>query len=548
MENTIYITGHRNPDTDSICSALAYANLKRKLGIDAQAIRLGNLNSETKFVLDYFKVDPPMLKYDIKPTINDIDIDDPIIALVDEPIKEVWHKMIVNNKNVAVVVTEEGFMQGLASITNITNALLSLSSGNYEYLQMTPLNNIAAVLQGRICHAVDNYSTVGQVLIASSTLGGLTEEEFGKRIAITSTRKETQIKAIKARAALVIACKAKTFDDDIIQLAQENDCCLICTPLDLIGVAQTITQAIPIGHIMTSDLISFNLYDYLDDVKEEIIKSRFRQYPVIDNQHRIVGLISRYHLLNATKKKIILIDHNEKSQSIEGVEEAEVIEIIDHHRLGDIQTDLPVFFRNEICGSSCTIVSGLYEENGIEIDKANAGIMLSAIISDTMNFKSPTCTKKDHLQAEKLSKICGVEVEALAQLILNISASLKGKSASEIVNNDIKTFNISSYRVGIGQVNIQSRDDITDVKRVVSTYMDSYCLANRLDLVAMLFSLVDGSGSYLMIVGKQAHLFTDAFAKNIVLEDELLFLPKIISRKQQVIPMLSKYLQVLKNL
>lgn len=547
MDNTIYITGHKNPDTDSICSVLAYAHLKRLQGYEVTPVRLGNINTETRFVLDRFGIKEPTLKYDIKPTIKDIEIDDPIIALVDEPLKEVWNKMINNKRNVAAVVSEDGHLKGLISITNITNALLSLSSGNFMYLEMTPIENIVIALNGELILRSYSYHSNGQVLIASSVLGEMTEAEFDRRIAITSTRKETQEKAIKAKAALVIATKAEGFDADIIQLAKEYGCSLICTPLDLIGVAQTITQAIPTGFIMASDLITFNIYDYLDDVKEEIIKSRFRQYPVIDNNRRLVGMISRYHLLNAARKKVILVDHNETAQSVDGVLEAEILEIIDHHRLGDIQTDLPVYFRNEICGSSCTIISELYEEAEKEIPKDYAGLMLSAIISDTMNFHSPTCTKKDHRQAEKLAIISGESLDDLGFSILEISASLKTKSASEIVNNDIKEFNIASYKVAVGQINILSKEDIVSVRQQVSLYMDSYCLANRLDLVAMLYSLIDGGGSYLMVVGREGQLFIDAFEAIKIADGPLVFLPNIISRKQQVIPIISKYLQVVKN-
>jgi len=317
--------------------------------------------------------------------------------------------------------------------------------------------------------------------------------------------------------------------------------------MDLITVTQAITQAISIGLIMTSDLVTFNLYDYLDDVKEIISKSRFRQYPIVDNTQRVVGMISRYHLLNAVKKRVILVDHNEMSQSIEGVETADIIEIIDHHRLGDITTDLPVYFRNEICGSCSTIISELFEEYDVVIPADYAGLMVSAIISDTLNFHSPTSTKKDYNQAVKLAKIADVDLEELGEEIMTISASLESKNASEIVNTDIKEFNISSYKLAVGQVNVLTREDLVTVHEEVIAYMDSYCLAHRLDMVAMMFSLIDGSGSYLLTVGRDSGLLLEAFSKYIVQEKEFIFLPDIISRKQQVLPIISKHLQTIKN-
>jgi len=258
-------------------------------------------------------------------------------------------------------------------------------------------------------------------------------------------------------------------------------------------------------------------------------------------------MIARFHLLNATKKKVILVDHNELSQSVEGIEEAEILEIIDHHRLGDIRTELPVYFRNEICGSSSTIISELFQEQGVEIPSQYAGLMLSAIISDTINFHSPTCTPKDYKQAQMLAEIAGVSLQELGESILKVSASLKSKDASEIVNNDIKEFNINSYKLAIGQVNILSIKDLAEVEKAVLSYMDSYYLANRLDSVLMLFSLIDGSGSYVLVAEREDNLVTAAFSSYITEEQGYNFLPNIMSRKQQVIPLLSKHLQTLRN-
>jgi len=547
MDNVIYITGHKNPDTDTISATLSYAYLKRALGVDVLPIRLGNVNAETRYVLNRFNLKEPELKYDIKPTVKDIDFDDPIITLVDEPIKDVWHKMLINKKKTAAVVSEDGKLAGVATISDITNALLSLSIGDYHYVQITPLQNIVLATNGKMQYDTGSYSSNGKVIIATSIMEDTQDQEFQHSIAITSARSQSQMNAINANAALVIATKTVSLDSAVVQLAREKDCCLISTEMDLITVTQAITQSISIGLIMTSDLVTFNLYDYLEDVREIISKSRYRQYPIVDNNQRVVGMISRYHLFNAMKKKVILVDHNEMSQSIDGIETAEIVEIIDHHRLGDITTDLPVYFRNEICGSCSTIISELYQEYGIEIPANYAGLMVSAIISDTLNFHSPTSTKKDYNQAVKLSTICGIDLVELGDSILHISASLKSKNASEIVNTDIKEFNISSYKLALGQVNILIKEDLLSVKDQVTSYMDSYCLAHRLDMVSMMFSLIDGSGSYIVVVGREGNLFMDAFNSYIQKDGQLAFLPNIISRKQQVIPIISKHLQTLRN-
>jgi manganese-dependent inorganic pyrophosphatase len=545
MERTIYITGHRNPDTDSICSTIAYANLKRQLGYDVTPIRLGNINAETNYVLQRFFVEPPQLKYDIKPTIADIEFDDCIIAYAQDPLSVVYHQMASNDKKGASIVNEEGVLIGYVSSTDITHALLSLTTQEYHYLAQTPLNNIAAAVHGTIVYDSGTYHPNGEVVIATSMLGELTPDEFEGRIALSSTRVTSQINAIKAKVALLIATKAEDFPLEVVALAKEYQCSLIVTPLDLMSVATSITQAIPIGLLMTTNLIIFNLYDYLEDVKDKIKQSRFRAYPIVDNNGRLLGTISRYHLLNHQRKQIILVDHNEMAQSIEGLEEAEILEIIDHHKLGDIQTNTPIFFRNEICGCSSTIISRLYEEYQVAISPKMAGLMLSAIISDTMNFHSPTCTKKDIEQAKKLALICGEDLEALAQDLLTAGASLRTKTASEIVNNDIKQFQISSYRLALGQINVMQVSDLEGVSQQVMNYMDSYALANRLDMVVMLFSLINAKGSYALVIGKEAHLFLEAFKNELEINDQgFYFIPEMISRKKQIIPLLSNYLQL----
>jgi len=547
MDSTTYISGHKNPDTDTISAALAYAYLKRALGYDVTPIRLGNINAETRYVLERFNLKEPLLKYDIKATVFDIDFDDPIIAYEDETLKDVWHKMLVNNKNATAIVSEDGKLVGVVGISDITNALLSLSTGDYQYLKVTPLANIVTAVNGVLAYEGDCFNTNGKVKIATSAFDEDNEEEYHDCIVLSSARKESQLKAITKKAAVVIAANTKEFDTEVIKEAKAYNCSLIAGVDDLITITQSITQAIPIGLVMTREMVTFNIYDYIEDVKEIIAQSRYRQYPIVDNNYRIVGMMSRYHLFNLTKKKVILVDHNEISQSIEGIEEAEVVEIIDHHRLGDITTDLPVYFRNEICGSSSTIISKLFEEYKVEIPPDHAGLMLSAIISDTMNFNSPTCIDQDRIQAEKLAEIAQVDINELGNSILAISASLKTKTTAEIIHNDIKEFNINSYKIAIGQVNIMSVEDLKTVREEVVEYMESHCLTNRLDIMAMLFSLIDGSGSYLLAVGKDSQHLNEAFKKYSKTENKLTFLPGIISRKQQVIPIVSQHLQTIKN-
>ncbi|MFV0255750.1 MAG: putative manganese-dependent inorganic diphosphatase, partial [Erysipelotrichaceae bacterium] len=391
MKQKVYIMGHRNPDSDSICSSIAYSYLKQQLGLNAMAVKLGPINTETKYILERFKFETPATIYNIKPKIRDIDFDDPILILKNEPIKEVYKKLLVNNKAVAAVVEDCGELIGVVSLSDITNALLSLTRQEYTLLSKASFENVVKSVEGKVVFKAEKYNFNGKVSIASSVLGELTAAEFENKIAITSTRKSTQINAILAKVTMVISTSSDGFDAEVIALARQHEVSLISTKADLIAVASNIASAISCVDIMTNKKIeTFSLYDYVDDVKERINKSRHRAYPVIDRENRIMGFISRYHVLNARKKKIILLDHQEINQSIEGVKDADVLEIIDHHKLGDLKTNAPVYFRNEICGATATIIAGLFEEYQVEIPTNYASLLLSAIISDTMNFHSPT--------------------------------------------------------------------------------------------------------------------------------------------------------------
>lgn len=540
MRQTVYITGHKNPDTDSICSAIAYSYLKQQIGINAQAVKLGSINTETQYILNRFNFDTPRTFYNIKPTIKDIDFDDAILVLEDEPIKDVYKKLLVNNKAVAAVVKVDGELVGVVSLSDITHALLSLSRQEYNLFASASFENIVKAVDGVAIYNSGFYQPSGVVSIASSVLGDLTEDEFKNRIAITSTRVSTQINAILAKVTMVISTSSEGFEEEVIELAKKHKTNLVATKKDLIAVAQNISSAISCKEIMTQrKVVTFSLYDYVDDVRERINKSRHRAYPIVDRQNRVMGFISRYHVLNARRKKLILLDHQEANQSIDGVAEADILEIIDHHKLGDIKTNRPIYFRNEICGATSTIISQLFEENSIEIPKDYASILLSAIISDTMNFHSPTTKIKDRRQAEMLADIAEVDIEELAYDILKVSASISKKTADEIITNDMKLFSLSSYKIAIGQINTLDKSEVLKVKKNVESEYRDYIENKGADLGILLFTLIDGKGSYMITVGENKDLLNQAFEKVAKEEDGILYLPKVMSRKQQVIPIIS---------
>ena len=547
MNNNVYITGHRNPDTDTIVSTIAYADLKKKLGCNVTPIRIGNINSETAFILQKFKVNAPQLFYDIKTRVCDINFDYAYRVSPDSTIQIAWKIMLENNKKVIAVVDDGDHLLGMATISGITSGILSSTLKNYELIKKIPLENIANTLQGDLIVNPRRYHPNGIITITSSKILEKELIKYTDEIVITSNRSSSHMHAIKTGAAIVIACQTDVVEPDVILTATKCHCAIITTPLDIYIAAQSICHAIPIADIMTTKLVTFNYYDYLDDVKSIIPNSRFRSYPVIDNDNKLMGFISRYHLWGHEKRQVILVDHNESNQSIDGIEQADVIEIIDHHRIGDIQTNIPIHFRNAIVGACSTIISQMYSENNFVPSSTIAGLLCGAIISDTMNFNSPTSTPVDKQEAIKLAKIANIDLDKYATEIFTASTSLAGKGISEIVHNDLKEFNMQSYRIVIGQINIVDADYISEINTQVQEFLDNMCVANHYDLAAMIFTDINQKGSYFIWTGKDKYLLNLAFEDVMIEKDDLNYVPDLLSRKQQVVPAIARAISIYNN-
>ncbi len=547
MNNNIYITGHKNPDTDTIVSTLAYADLKKKLGYHVTPIRIGNINSETAFILRKFNVSAPPLFYDIKTRVCDIDFDYAYRVGPKAMIKEAWEIMRANDKKVIAVVDEREHLVGMATISGITSGILSSTLKNYNLIKKIPIENIADTLQGEVVVVPRNYHPSGIINITTSKTLEIESLSYKDEIVIASSRSSSHIHAIETGAAMVIACQCKEVEPDVILKATKAHCAIITTPLDIYTTAQSICHAIPIADIMSTDLVTFNFYDYLDDVKAIIPKSRFRSYPVIDNDNILKGFISRYHLWGHEKRKLILVDHNETNQSIDGIEQADVIEIIDHHRVGDVTTDIPIRFRNELVGACSTIVAKMYSEHDLKPDKKMAGILCGAIISDTMNFNSPTSTDDDRKVASQLAQVAGVDLEKYAQEIFTASTSLAGKGISEIVHNDLKEFNMQSFKLVIGQINIVDSEYIKEIREEITEFLDDLCATSHFDLALMIFTDINKKGSYFIWTGKDKSLLDLAFDNLSIDKDGLYYVPDLMSRKQQVVPALARAISIYHN-
>lgn len=543
MSDLIYITGHRNPDTDSICSVIAYAELKRKFGYNVKPVRLGDISRETKFVLNYFDVPVPDFIQTVKTQISDLSIDVISPASPDVSIKVAWNIMKRNNVKVLPVVDENEKFIGIVTLSDLTGSYMDTVENSSFLLTKTPLINIVETLNAEIETGEDmDFSKAGKVVVAAMTPDAM--EGFIEKgdIVITGNRKDTQTKVIELGAlCLILTCSSKP-EEDVVALANKNKCIILSTPIDTFTAARLINQSIPIGTVMTKEnFVSFNIDDFIDDIRDRMLKTRYRSYPVLSDDNKIKGFISRYHLISKNRKKVILLDHNEKSQTVDGIDQAEILEIIDHHRLGDIQTGNPVLFKNEPVGSTCTIIANLYFDNGIKPSRKIAGIMCAAIISDTMKFKSPTCTYEDIRTARVLADIAGINIDEFAAAMFREGSSLHGRTPKEILHQDYKEFIIGKYKIGIGQVNTLDADSLSEIKKQLITYMEEVCENKGFNLVILLLTDILEESSEALVAGKDKMLLEKAFGLEII--ENRAYLRGIISRKKQVVPAISAVIE-----
>jgi len=543
VNELIYITGHKNPDTDSICSAIAYAELKKRHGIDAVPIRIGYLNKETEFVLKYFGVEVPDYKETVRTQVSDLNMD--IINPVSEDIsiKAAWNIMQKNNIKVLPVADINGKLLGIITLSNISSSYLDALENNILSASNTPLRNITDTLNARlICGNEDGFKACGKVVIAAMVPEDM--EPFIEKgdIVILGNRKDCQIKAIDTGVSCIILTCGGQIYDDVLKCAQEAGCIVLATGYDTFTTARLINQSIPISYIMTKEhLVCFNINDFIENIKDKMLTTRYRSYPVVDDDGFIKGFISRYHLISQRRKKIILLDHNEKAQTIDGIEQADILEIIDHHRIGDIQTGYPIYFKNDAVGSTATLIANMYFENGLNPSKSIAGILCAAIISDTLKFKSPTSTYGDELSASKLAKIADINIEEFAAALYTASASLKGMSPQTIIDYDFKDFVFNKYKIGIGQINSSDSEAFNKVKDSLLAHMKTVQVNKGYSLILLMVTDIINEGSEILFVGADGSLVEKAF--NIKGSEGSAYLKGVVSRKKQVIPILSSTIQ-----
>ncbi|MCM1217486.1 MAG: putative manganese-dependent inorganic diphosphatase [Lachnospiraceae bacterium] len=541
----VFVIGHKNPDTDSICSAICYAHLKGKLNENVEyiAVRAGHLNEESQYVMERFGVQPPVYIKDVRTQVRDIEIRE--TEGVDQGIslKTAW--TLMRDKNVVTLpITEGNKLAGLITIGDIATSYMDVYDSRILATAKTRYKNILETLDGHLVTGDENaVFDKGKVLIAAANPDLMENYIEEHDLVILGNRYESQLCAIEMNADCIIVCEGAPVSMTIRKLAEEKGCTVIGTPHDTYTVARLINQSMPIAHFMRRDsLVTFRLDEFTETIKEVMAKKRHRDFPILDKYGNYVGMISRRNLLNMSPKKLILVDHNEKNQAVNGIENAEILEIIDHHRLGSLETIAPVFFRNQPLGCTATIIYQMYRENGVEITKTIASLLCAAIISDTLMYRSPTCTDYDRRTAEELASIAGIKVEEFAREMFKAGSNLKDKEPEEIFYQDYKTFSSNDISFGVGQINAMTEEELADIKRKLRPCLKETAKATKVNMVFFMLTNIISESTELLYVGENAEeLIQNAFG--VQADEDSFRLEGVISRKKQLIPALMASMQ-----
>lgn len=538
MSDLVYVSGHRNPDTDSICSAIAYSYLLNATNkYNAVPVRLGEINRETEYVLKRFGVEHPVLLKTVKQKVEDLNYDKVTVFSTDLTLKTAWFLLKQQNLKSAPILDEHGQLLGLLSTSNIIEGYMDQWDSEVLKKAKTPVENVIDTLEANVIYLNESLKVVeGDIHIAA-----MSGSEAKKRIhendvvIVGGDRSDDLEELISVKPSLIVLTGSLTADENVVKKCEEQGISIISTPFNTYQTSQQIVQAIPVEYVMIKgDIKTFSTDDTLDYMKEVMSETRYRGYPVIDLNNRCVGSISRFALLKGLRKKVILVDHNERGQSIPGIEEADILEIVDHHRVADIQTVGPLLFRGEPLGSTATIVTKIFDELDVEMPSHIAGLLLGAVVSDTLLFKSPTCTPVDTKIAKKLAEIAGVDIQEFAMEMFKAGTSLVGKTVDEIFNQDFKKFSFDNLQVGVAQVNSMDIEGFLPYKKDMLDYMNKFAEDNNLEFTLLLLTDIINANSEIFVGGPRPELVEKAF--NVQLTECQGTLAGVISRKKQVVP------------
>ena len=542
----IYIIGHKNPDTDSICSAIAYADIKNRTEKDHiyAAKRAGQISEETQYVLNRFQVEPPGYVPNVGSKVRDMDVRRIQGVAGSLSLKKAWTLMKNENVNTLPITKDDNVLEGLLTISDITESYMDVYDSAILSKARTQYKNILDTLDGTMVTGNEHgYFVKGKVVVAAANPDLMENYIEQDDLVILGNRYESQLCAIEMSASCIIVCEGAPVSKTICRLAQDKECVIISTPHDTYTVARLINQSMPVRFFMKKkDLISFSLDDYTDTIKDVMAKKRYRDFPVADKHGKYVGMVSRRNLLGIKRRQLILVDHNEVSQAVDNIESAEILEIIDHHRLGSLETMAPVYFRNQPVGCTATIMYQIYQEKRLDIPPSIAGLLYAAIISDTLMFRSPTCTAVDRNAAERLAEIAGINCEDFAAEMFAAGSRLKGKSPEEIFYQDFKKFELNKESFGVGQINSMNPDELGEIKKRLLPYMEKALGSHGESMLFfMLTDIIHEKTELLCYGGDSLKLAQEAFHRKP--EDGSFILSGVVSRKKQLIPAFMNALQ-----
>ena len=537
----VVVIGHRNPDTDSICSAIAYAELKNKTSdLVCEPRRAGKMNQETEFVLKKFGVKPPRMCTDVNPKIRDVDYREMPGIPGSTSLRKAWEIMRDKQIDTLPVTSPDNELEGVITVKDIATANMDVFDTGILAKSQTTYRNILETLGGTMVVGLeDDVCTTGHIRIGTATPEMLENTVEKGDIVILTNRYESQLCAIEKEASLLIICNGSKVGRTIQRIAEEMGVAIMSAPVDTYAAGKLISQCAPISYYMTrSDIMKFTLVTPVADVTRVMAKVRHRYFPILDEDGKYCGMVSRRNIINLQKRRIILVDHNEATQAVEGFDQAEILEIIDHHRIGSLETSGPVYFRNQPVGCTATIITQMYDENGMEIPPQIAGLLLAAILSDTLVFRSPTCTPLDEALAKRLAKIAGVDIDEFASEMFEAGEKLDGKTAEEVFLQDFKVFMCGDIRFGVAQGSYMTRKNLLAAEALLQPYLEEARNKQNVEDIYMLLTDVPKEESVVISDGRYAsEVLSDGFETQPA-EDGSFTLPGVVSRKKQFIPAL----------
>lgn len=550
-QEKIFVIGHKNPDTDSICSAIAYADIKNRTSQKVKYIpkRAGQINEETEYVLNRFGMQPPGYLSNIGTQIKDMDIRMSPEADKSMSLKNAWDLMMEKSIVSLPIRDREGQLEGLITIGDIAKTYMDTTDSYLLSRAKTQYRRIAETIAGTVVEGNEHgYFTKGKVLVGTANPEMLKAYIEPDDLIIMGDREEDHLQAIAQNVSCIIVGMGIEVSEKVIKLAHEREIVIIMSPYDTFTIARLINQSIPVRYIMKTDnLVTFNTEDFTDDIQNEMIKHRHRAFPVINKKGKCIGTISRRNFLDMHRKKVALVDHNEKDQAVDNIDKAEIVEIIDHHKLGSLETMVPISFRNQPVGCTATILYEMYGEQKLEISPSIAGLLCAAIISDTLMFRSPTCTLSDKMAAGALALIAGINIEQFAKEMFKAGSNLKDKSPEEIFYQDYKKFIAEDeINFGVGQISSMDSDELAEIKERLIPFMVSECGRHGVTRVFFMLTNIIEESTELLYYGEGSEEMA-RIAFHMEPEDGVFDLKGVVSRKKQLIPALMEAAQAGQN-